>query len=193
MPNDYRPSIGPGLGVWLVNRPAHRGRLFLLKRRFLRGPRRPGIEPVRIGCVIHTLLQGQRFQPQHFSLRQHGRRGTGDRRVSDASRVGGDRGSNPEGHPRCREFNCGDKRPRRRPRSSAKTRTLRIGRSSNHPDASRSAYSRQVTAGLGHRGIKLVVPTAVERIGDIQPPAVETELQHLRTTGHLAALPPATA
>ena len=50
---------------------------------------------------------------------------------------------------------------------------------------------QQVRARLGHLGIELVVPTAVERIGDVQPPAVEAELQHLRAAGEFAPARPA--
>ena len=45
------------------------------------------------------------------------------------------------------------------------------------------------TSRLGHVGIELVVPTAEERVGDVQPPAVEAELQHLRAAGELRAAP----
>ncbi len=41
---------------------------------------------------------------------------------------------------------------------------------------------------LGDLGIKLIVPSAVERIGDVQPPAVQAELEHLRAAGEFAAV-----
>ena len=36
--------------------------------------------------------------------------------------------------------------------------------------------------------VELVVPTAEERVGDVEPLAVEAELQHLRAAGTVAAV-----
>src|SRR5262245_24615925 len=40
---------------------------------------------------------------------------------------------------------------------------------------------------LGEAGVELVVPTAEERVGDVESFAVEAELEHLRAAGGLAA------
>src|SRR5215210_3211967 len=45
----------------------------------------------------------------------------------------------------------------------------------------------QVGALFGHLGVELVVPAAVERVGDVEPLAVEGELEHLRSTFQLAS------
>ena len=50
------------------------------------------------------------------------------------------------------------------------------------PSAAQSSCNRDEPVS-GHVGIKLVVPRAVERIGDVQPLAVEAQLQHLRPAG----------
>src|SRR5215207_10455185 len=44
-----------------------------------------------------------------------------------------------------------------------------------------AVYLEQVGTFLGHLGVELVVPAAIERVGNVEPPAVERELEHLWT------------
>src|SRR5215216_1773214 len=45
----------------------------------------------------------------------------------------------------------------------------------------------QVRAFLGELGVELVVPATIERVGHVEPLAVERELEHLRSTVQLAS------